>query len=99
MADMRRSLATQKPTVNAADLTKLDDFRDKNLRHFTLLELLFYRLKDFFEFQGGGDFLGGPKDCIILVFFLVSVSGRSYGQKHVFSDMLVAYFLHGLIII
>jgi len=28
MADMRRSLATQKPTVNAADLTKLDDFRN-----------------------------------------------------------------------
>jgi len=28
MTDMRRSLATQKPTVNAADLTKLDDFRN-----------------------------------------------------------------------
>jgi len=26
--DMRRSLATQKPTVNAADLKKLDDFRN-----------------------------------------------------------------------
>ena len=29
MADMRRSLATQKPTVNAADLKKLDDFRNE----------------------------------------------------------------------
>ena len=35
MADMRRSLATQKPTVNAADLKKLDDFRNEYL--FTLI--------------------------------------------------------------
>jgi len=28
LTDMRRSLATQKPTVNAADLKKLDDFRN-----------------------------------------------------------------------
>ena len=28
MTDMRRSQATQKPTVNSADLKKLDDFRN-----------------------------------------------------------------------
>ena len=28
MADMLRSLATQKPTVNAGDLKKLDEFRN-----------------------------------------------------------------------